>query len=330
MNYANLIKFFPYVLHAKLFKRKKPLAVSWALTYKCNSRCEYCRLSSLKKEELDTSEVLSLLDQLNLAGTRFVSFTGGEPLLREDIDEIIERAVLLGIKISVNSNGKLVSDKIGAIKKISLLRISLDGPKPINDSIRGPGSFDKAINAIETAKGIGINVEINTVISKINAGYISEVINLAEKMGVKVSFQPATHFIFRQKLPNPISPSMEEYRAAINFLIDNKKQGCDIIANTFPGLKYLYNWPQTKEIQCSAGLLSCRIEPDGTLFACGWIPILDEKDGINLRKISFARAFHLAKAPDCSGCWCDACVEFNLLTSFNPIVFLKILKEKLL
>jgi len=329
MNYKSFIKTGLNVLGLILFKKRCPLAVSWALTYRCNGDCLYCHLSVLEKKELGTAKILSILDQLKQAGTKFIAFTGGEPLLRNDIETIIERAVSLGMNVVVNTNGRLVPEKFTAIRNISLLRISLDGPQAINDSIRGKGSFDSAIEALKISKQAGLRAQINTVISKNNAKYIPQVIDICKKLDIGVSFQPATRLVFGEKIMNPISASSKEYQAAINFLINQKLKGCRIILNSLPALKYLHYWPKKRKLNCAAGLLACRIEPDGELFACGGKPVMDLDYGIGLKEYSFDKAFRLLKKPPCDGCWCNIWLDFNLLRLLNPIVSFKIIKERL-
>ncbi len=307
------------LLKARVFKLKSPLAVSWALTYRCDEQCLYCRLNHEVLEELSTREALEILEQLHRARVWGVVFTGGEPLLREDIGLILDRAAALGLRVVLNTNGKRVPDAISKIKKIFLLKISLDGPEEIHDSIRGKGNFQKVVTAIKTARQAGIAVELNTVISSLNAAFIPEVIRIAKGYRIQVSFQPASLLLLGGKGPNPIATPDKAYQKAIDYLIAHKREGGEVIATSLATLEHLKLWPQKNRINCFAGSLSCRIEPDGLLLACGWTPILILKrsDGIDLRKHSFEKALQMLRQPSCDGCWSSACVDFNLLGSWN-------------
>lgn len=327
MNFPNLLKFVSALVQARLLKRRSPLGVSWKLTYRCNAACEYCHLRFLKQQELTTQQIFSILDQLHRAGVYVISLTGGEPLLRDDIGDIIEHAISLGIKVTMNSNGALVPQKAAILKKLSFLRVSLDGPKEINDNVRGPGSFDRALAAINTMKSQGVHVGMNTVISKINAKSIPDLIALAKELDVGVSFQPVFKFIYGTQTPNPICPTPEEFHEAIRYLLNEKRKGCRIISNSDVALNHLLDWPHLKKINCAAGLLSCRIEPDGQLFACGWNNVSRDHYGVDLKRFSFFEALEMAKVPPCAGCVCAACVEFNLLVSLNPFILSSILRE---
>src|SRR3989339_1445427 len=90
-------------INAKLFNKRVPLAVSWALTYRCNHKCSYCGLWKKETQELTAGQIFAVIDELALAGTQYIGFTGGEPLIREDIGEIIKYALSKNIKVRVNS-----------------------------------------------------------------------------------------------------------------------------------------------------------------------------------------------------------------------------------
>ena len=102
-------------LKSSILKKKTPLAVRLQLTDRCNLRCLYCDLWKNPRDELDTTKILNLLQELKVAGTKRISLSGGEPLLREDIGDIIEFAKKLDISVSMNSNGSLVKKKISEI-----------------------------------------------------------------------------------------------------------------------------------------------------------------------------------------------------------------------
>jgi len=121
---------------ARVFNRHLPLFVSWELTNRCNLKCRYCDVWKLNSEELPTDTVLSMVDELKNLGTKFISFTGGEPLLRKDIDEILSHCKTNGLYASLNSNGFELKDKPQTVKKFDFVIMSLDGQEAIHDYIR--------------------------------------------------------------------------------------------------------------------------------------------------------------------------------------------------
>ena len=120
-------------------------------------------------KELSTDEIKMGLDILRELGVVEVVFSGGAPLLREDIDEILEYASQYFIT-TVYDNGSLALEKIDALRNVDFVAISLDSLNPkINDYIKGvKGSWEKAMEAIETLHKEGINVCVSPTISQLN------------------------------------------------------------------------------------------------------------------------------------------------------------------
>ena len=76
------------ILKSKLLKKSSPLTVGWSLTNRCNHECKYCGIPNVKSNELTTEQIFSIIDELSELGTKIIQFTGGEPLLRDDIGKI--------------------------------------------------------------------------------------------------------------------------------------------------------------------------------------------------------------------------------------------------
>jgi len=303
------------LIKAKVFKLKVPLAISWALTFRCNQRCLYCRVCENEVLELNTSEVFAMIDEFAKLGTKWISFTGGEPLLRDDLGEIVKYAIDKGIYVGVNSNGSLVPEKINSLKGVSRIKLSLDGPQSINDYIRGRGSYDKVIEAIEKCKMNNIPVCIECVITKHNLNSLDYILVLAAKLNIKVLFQPTTKRLLWSKDINFLAASSEDYKTSIKYLIGEKKRGAPIY-NSLEGLKHIYHWPEPRRIFCSAGLLSFDVEPDGTILACdraGRGLSRKKDENINVKSV----IDQIEPIMNCRQCWCSSLVEFNLITSFN-------------
>src|SRR3989338_1730828 len=308
------------ILLSKIFKVRIPLVVSWALTYRCSSRCLYCALTEHARKELSTKEILHIMESLSKKGMRYVSFTGGEPLLRNDIEEIVVSAVKKGIYTSISSNGTLVKEKISLIKRVNKINLSLDGPQEIHDFLRGLGSHYKLLQAIEAALEKRIKVILSCVLSRHNLHCIDYVLSIAVRFGIKVYFQPATRHILGGSIENSVSPFERDYRQAILELIKRKKKKKDIL-NSVDGLKHLYYWPAPRKIPCFAGLFHFRVEPDGQLSACSRQPLGVSKNS-QIIKMGMDRAIKNTPRISCSYCWCAPIVEFNLITSLrSPCVF---------
>jgi MoaA/NifB/PqqE/SkfB family radical SAM enzyme len=313
------------LIKVRLFKKSVPLALSWALTFRCNQRCKYCGIWKNKCEELSTNAVLSILEQFRKLGTRWVSFTGGEPLLRDDIGEIINQAKKSGMYVSISSNGRLIPDKIHQLIGIDRVKLSLDGPEQINDQLRGFGSFSAVEKAIKVCKKNNIKVCLECVISKVNLEYIDWLLDYVSGEKLKILFQPATENLLWGNEPNPVIAPIDDFKRIIEHLIARKKKGAPIL-NSLAGLKHLSFWPKQKKIYCSGGLLSFDVEPDGSILACDRINrdlSGSFKEGLNIKKA----LKEVKPINNCQKCWCSSVVEFNLIISFNFNAIVNLLRN---
>ena len=158
------------------------LAATIRLTKACNLRCPHCYVNAgyALQDELSLEELKRVLDQLAKMKVFYLFYTGGEPFMRKDLGEILRYTQKKRIGISLSTNGLLLNKKVlEEIKNIpfDLFQISLDGTEKIHDSIRGKGSWRKAIKAIKLAKKIlKKNVGVGTVITKRNWRVIDKVL----------------------------------------------------------------------------------------------------------------------------------------------------------
>lgn len=319
MNNSDKLSIILKVLKALVFKIKIPLAITWNITYRCNLKCGYCGAHESNPKELDTEKVLAVISEFIGLGTKFVKFSGGEPLLRDDIGEIVDYCSKQGLSILMNSNGTLVKSKINEIKKISEMQISLDGTKAVHDLIRGPGTFDKAIEAIEICKNNGINVIITTVISRYNASCIQFVVDLAEEYNIGIQFQPVEQLCSTNSSKDInlfFGLNELEYKKIIVSIIEMKKNGKKSIQNSFSGLRHIYHWPHSRKVKCLLDLIHCHIEPDGRIFICNEFRNY-QRYLVKIQE-SYKKAFLSLSLPyRCTECWCSDS-EYCMCADFKP------------
>lgn len=298
---------------AVLFKKKSPLILIFHVTYRCNLRCGYCGFHERKSAELDTKGALSLIERFYRLGTRFIVLSGGEPLLREDIGEIIDSCKRKRMFISMNSNGTLVQEKIDAIRNIDILKLSLDGPREINDRVKGLGAYDKVLKAIEICKRKGLNMGITTVISKHNISSFTHVLDIAKEYNIGVSFQPAdqTHCGNIEKDISSELPMEADFKQAVSFLIGEKAKGNYRINNSLAGLKHLSFWPGPKKIFCLASRLCVFLNPEGKVFVCDMFP--NSQSYLVSIGSSLKETLESVSLPHpCQYCWSGSTIDFNL------------------
>lgn len=306
------------IVTAKFFNMRLPLFVGWAVTNKCNLNCLYCGRSKIAPEgEMSADQARLVIDQLNLLGTKVISFTGGEPLLRQDLPEIINYAAAKRISVSINTNGTLFLERLKELGNLSSIRFSLDGDRDVNDYIRGKGTYEKVVNAIKSAKQIGIKPCIITVISKYNISNIGFLINLAEQLRVGIIFQPVTLTLLNSSIANPHIPDTGDYRAAIDKVISYKKMGKPVF-NSLKGLQHLRSWPEGRRVFCFGRRISCRIEYNGLLYHCGrWH---NYSRALNCVEKGTKLAFESLPEISCNDCWCAPQIETNFLAALKPSV----------
>ena len=185
------LKFVFNLLRYKVTGRRFPAHVAISVTNRCNLKCPYCFAAYNNKDsdDITTDKMLALIDELGQRGTRLINLTGGEPLIRPDLKEIIDYITLKkGIKCSVSTNGHFLERKLDVLKNVSSINISLDGNEKQHNTNRGPQDYSKVIQAIEVAIKNKIPVSVCTVLNKNNADCVDEVIHLAKKKGFLAIF----------------------------------------------------------------------------------------------------------------------------------------------
>jgi radical SAM protein len=177
----------------KVDYNEAPLLVIWEVTRSCALACRHCRASAIDwrhPEELTTEEGYKLLDDIKKMGTPLVVFTGGDPLQRDDLEELITYAKKIGLRAGTipASTPRLTRERIQSLKAagIDQLALSLDGATAAShDGFRRvPGSFEKVMEAARWIKEEGIPLQINTVFAEWNAGEFDQIADLVEQLGV--------------------------------------------------------------------------------------------------------------------------------------------------
>ncbi len=302
---------------ARFLGKRYPLAVSWLITGRCTNRCRYCAIWRDPPDELTTREALGILDELAALGTERVHFGGGDPLLREDIGLLIGRCRELGITPALNTNGALVPRMIESLTPLACLNVSLDGPEESHDAVRGAGSHRQALAAAQAARAAGLPVMLLCTVTSVNAGSLSYVVDVAERLGATAQFQPATAHLLAGAEINPVAPLPADMRTAVDTLLSLKQRGKPV-ANSVPGLRHLRPWPELGRLPCAGARLFCVIDPAGYVNRCSESNVRAERN--NIRTAGFAAAFRQVETvAGCDRCECASVVEINLSFSLNPL-----------
>jgi MoaA/NifB/PqqE/SkfB family radical SAM enzyme len=170
-----------------------PFLAIWEITQSCDLACKHCRAAAqpiAHPDELTNAEGKALIDQIAEMGVPIFVFTGGDPMKRKDVFELIRYAADKGVQVALTPSATplLTREAIFKLKEAGLVRlgISLDGSTPeIHDTFRGlPGAWARTIQAIEWANEAGIPIQVHTTISRHNAHDLDNLCALFEKLAI--------------------------------------------------------------------------------------------------------------------------------------------------
>lgn len=271
-----------------------PSSVQWISTHSCNLHCEHCMVNAGKplKDELSSNEIKKAIDDMAIMGVKYFIATGGEPLLRKDIFEILSYAKNKKMKIGLSTNSSLVSNfkKELEILKLDAVMVSLDGLNENHQKIRGKNNnFDEVINAIKYFKNIKTpKISVCTTVNKSNLEELKSLRDWIFSNG-------CNHWYINIILPEGRAINKDWLYLDKNQILDlfhfieknKKKYKIDICSEA----GYLGRWD--KKIRngsffCGCGWTSCAIMANGDIMAC---PIFEKNDYIegNIRKESFKK-----------------------------------------
>ncbi|MFB3777548.1 MAG: TIGR04053 family radical SAM/SPASM domain-containing protein [Bryobacteraceae bacterium] len=172
-----------------------PLLVIWEVTQACDLACVHCRASAAPcrdPSELSTEEGFRLLAEVRSFGEPLMIFTGGDPLKREDIFDLLSESVRLGLRTTITPSATplLSRDVIGRIQRtgVSRMALSLDGADEIShDGFRGVhGSFHRTLAALQEARSLGLETQVNTTVTRRNHGQLEKIARLVGDAGARL------------------------------------------------------------------------------------------------------------------------------------------------
>ena len=217
--------------HLLQFSRDKRPVVVWNVTRQCNLKCVHCYAHAKNiavANELTTVEGKQLIENLSQFGVPVILFSGGEPLMREDLPELASYAVEKGMRAVISTNGTLISKEMAyTLKRIGLsyVGVSLDGMETVNDRFRGvKGAFKSALDGIKNCKAAGIKVGLRFTINTFNAEELPKIFRLLEEMDIpRACFY---HLVYAGRGSKLVEEDLshEETRAAINMIMDKTKE----------------------------------------------------------------------------------------------------------
>jgi len=204
-----------------------PFTIAWEVTRACAYACVHCRADAqhvADPHELNTAESLALIDRLAEFGAPILVFTGGDPMMRKDLHELIAYATRKGLRCSLTPTATALptTERLEQVREAGIRRIalSLDAPRAeIHDNFRQvPGSWQRTMDILHRAQSIGLSVQVNTTIARHNVELLDEMVPFIQEVG---AVQWSLFFLVptgRAQVSSMISP--DEHEKVFNWLYD--------------------------------------------------------------------------------------------------------------
>lgn len=304
-------------ISAKLLpSRVRPLAAHVKLTENCQAKCISCDYWQTRWQDgIDTNRAVDLLNEIGAAGIRSLRFTGGEPLLRRDLFQVMKQADTSSFKqIVLQTNGLLIKKLHKEINEspITKVCVSIDGLEGTNDLIRGiDGYFDLAMQGIKLLRGK--QVAIAVTLNRISAKELGKLAEVAHAVGADVQYNVLSQSIFFIKNADVASmwPQGSDVTDIANFLRDDLKRP----AYEVDYITRYFKKEDLTEPPCVLGYLQMFVMSNGDVMT-GCYPlkpvgnILRDKLETILASDVYARQCEAMIRRECPGCTCG--VESSL------------------
>jgi len=216
--------------HLLQFSRDKKPVVVWNMTRRCNLKCVHCYAQAVDvrgKDEISTEQAKSMIRDLASYGAPVMLFSGGEPLVREDLTELASFATQNGMRAVISTNGTLITPaKARELKQVGLsyVGISLDGLEEVHDHFRGvKGAFKKALQGIANCQAEGLKVGLRFTINRRNAREIPGIFGLLRDLEIpRACFY---HLVYSGRGSEMINEDLNhaETRAVVDLIMDETR-----------------------------------------------------------------------------------------------------------
>ena len=249
-----------------------PICLTWELTYACNLACSHCLSSSGRRDprELSTEQCKAVIDELQRMQVFYVNIGGGEPTVRSDFWELVDYATAHQVGVKFSTNGVRIDAEVArrlAASDYVDVQISLDGATAeVNDAVRGAGSYDMALRALQHLADAGFrDAKISVVCTRHNLGQLDEFKALADRFGATLRLTRLRPSGRGADVWDDLHPLPHQQRELYDWLVAH---GDDVLTgdsffhlsafgSALPGLNL-----------CGAGRVVCLIDPVGDVYAC--------------------------------------------------------------
>lgn len=263
-----------------------PILVFAEVTWRCDAHCIHCSVAADQQSvqnEMTTEEWKRIIDQLAELHVFYITFTGGEPLLREDLDELISYCGKRGIRPELVTNGShLTEERIESLSRAGLKAIQVDLDSidaATHDRFRGfPGLYKKVVEAIPILAQSEIDLQVSSVVSRLNVDQIADVMEFTNELGaLRYSFMHLIHTGVAKNHPE-IRPQAEEYISMLREVYEREQEmKVFVFYPSLPAAYYIEalgedGYRKVRQLKkvgsCVAGTVICVFSPQGDVKPC--------------------------------------------------------------
>ncbi len=249
-----------------------PICLTWELTYACNLSCSHCLSSSGRRDprELTTEECKGIIDELQRMQVFYVNIGGGEPTVRSDFWELVDYATAHQVGVKFSTNGVKITPEVAqrlAASDYVDVQISLDGATAeVNDAVRGPGSYDLAMRAMQNLADAGFRgFKISVVCTRENIPQLDDFKAIADRFQAQLRLTRLRPSGRGADVWDDLHPLPHQQRELYDWLVANGEGvltgdsffHLSAFGEALPGLNL-----------CGAGRVVCLIDPIGDVYAC--------------------------------------------------------------
>lgn len=268
------------------------------LTYRCPLHCTFCYNPvdySQVGRELDTAAWLSVLDQARAMGAVQLGLSGGEPLLRADLEEIVAHAHGLGFYINLLTSGVgLTEARLAALKQAGLDHIQLsfqDSTRELNDFLSNTRTFELKQRVAKLIKEAGYPMVMNCVMHRYNLPHIEQIMDMAVAMGAEyLELANTQYYGWAMKNRHALLPTLEQLQVAEAAVQRKREQIADVCEVLFVVPDYFEQRP--KRCMNGWGNVFLVVAPDGAALPCHAARDIPQLEFPNVQQQSLHRIWY--------------------------------------
>jgi MoaA/NifB/PqqE/SkfB family radical SAM enzyme len=265
--------------YAWLGLRRKPVLVHFEVTLRCNARCDFCDYWKTDPGARET-ELRSYADAARYFDPMLVTFTGGEPTLRRDLEAIVAevaRAISLRYMTLITHGAMLSAERARDLwdAGIDQFNVSLDYLDERHDRARGiPGLVNRILGQVPRMRELGVgSIRFNTVIKKDNLDQLMPIIRTAESLGCGVNFSVYTDSKNGEERHLVREDHHAELEAVIGEILSYKRRRRGVITNSDHYLEQIPRWARGEMKEpCMSGMRTIHVDPAGHVKRCPDFP----------------------------------------------------------